>query len=159
MKIDLLCVGKVKESYFRDAMAEYLKRLKRYAKVLVIEVADEKTDEKASAKEELIVLEKEAARLQSHMDENAFVITLEIEGKSLSSEQLAQKIDTLGMQGVSHIQFVIGGSLGLAQTIKNRSDFALSFSAMTFPHQLMRVIALEQIYRAYRIIHKQPYHK
>ena len=159
MKITILTVGKIKEKYLKDAIAEYSKRLSKYCKLEVIEVADEKTPENASENVENTIRAKEAERLMKYMKDDAFVITLEIAGKLLSSEELADKIDTLGVQGKSHIIFVIGGSIGLGAEILKRSDFALSFSKMTFPHQLMRVILLEQIYRSYRIISGEPYHK
>ncbi len=159
MRITILTVGKIKEKYLKDAIAEYSKRLSKYCKLEVIEVADEKTPENASENVENTIRAKEAERLMKYMKDDAFVITLEIAGKLLSSEELADKIDTLGVQGKSHIIFVIGGSIGLGAEILKRSDFALSFSKMTFPHQLMRVILLEQIYRSYRIISGEPYHK
>lgn len=159
MKITILTVGKIKEKYLKDAISEYSKRLSKYCKLEVIEVADEKTPENASENVENTIRAKEADRLMKYMKDDAFVITLEIAGKLLSSEELADKIDTLGIQGKSHIIFVIGGSIGLGAEILKRSDFALSFSKMTFPHQLMRVILLEQIYRSYRIISGEPYHK
>lgn len=159
MRITILTVGKIKEKYLKDAIAEYSKRLSKYCKLEVIEVTDEKTPENASENVENTIRAKEAERLMKYMKDDAFVITLEIAGKLLSSEELADKIDTLGVQGKSHIIFVIGGSIGLGAEILKRSDFALSFSKMTFPHQLMRVILLEQIYRSYRIISGEPYHK
>ena len=159
MRITILTVGKIKEKYLKDAIAEYSKRLSKYCKLEVIEVADEKTPENASENVENTIRAKEAERLMKYMKDDAFVITLEIAGELLSSEELADKIDTLGIQGKSHIIFVIGGSIGLGAEILKRSDFALSFSKMTFPHQLMRVILLEQIYRSYRIISGEPYHK
>ena len=159
MKITVLTVGKIKEKYLRDAIAEYSKRLSRYAKLEIIEVADEKTPDNASETVETNIKNKEAERLLKYIRDDAYLITLEIKGKQLTSEELAQKIDTLGVQGTSHIIFVIGGSLGLGEEVLKRSNYALSFSKMTFPHQLMRVILLEQIYRSYRIIHGEPYHK
>lgn len=159
MKITILAVGKVKESYFRDGIAEYLKRLSKYAKMEVIEVNDEKTPDNASEKEEVLIKQKEGERLLKSMKEDAYTIVLAIDGKKLDSVSLAEKIDQLGVSGVSHIQFVIGGSLGLADEVLRKADMKLSFSDMTFPHQLMRLILCEQIYRSYRIIHNQPYHK
>ncbi len=159
MKITVITVGKIKEKYLRDAVAEYTKRLSRYCKLEIVEVADEKTIDDASAAEEEMIRAKEAERILRYVREDAYVITLEINGKQLSSEQLADKIDQLGVQGTSHIIFIIGGSIGLGEEVLKKSDFALSFSKMTFPHQLMRVILLEQIYRSYRIIRKEPYHK
>ena len=159
MKITILAVGKVKESYFRDGIAEYLKRLSKYAKMEVVEVNDEKTPDNASEKEEVLIKQKEGERLLKSMKEDAYTIVLAIDGKKLDSVSLAEKIDQLGVSGVSHIQFVIGGSLGLADEVLRKADMKLSFSDMTFPHQLMRLILCEQIYRSYRIIHNQPYHK
>ena len=159
MKITILTVGKIKEKYLRDAIAEYSKRLSRYAKLEIIEVADEKTPDSASETVETNIKNKEAERLLKYIRDDAYLITLEIKGKQLTSEELAQKIDTLGVQGTSHIIFAIGGSLGLGEEVLKRSNYALSFSKMTFPHQLMRVILLEQIYRSYRIMSGQPYHK
>lgn len=140
MKITVLTVGKIKEKYLRDAIAEYSKRLSRYAKLEIIEVADEKTPDNASETVETNIKNKEAERLLKYIRDDAYLITLEIKGKQLTSEELAQKIDTLGVQGTSHIIFVIGGSLGLGEEVLKRSNYALSFSKMTFPHQLMRVI-------------------
>ena len=159
MKITILAVGKVKESYFRDGIAEYLKRLSKYAKMEVIEVNDEKTPDNASEKEELLIKQKEGERLLKSMKDDAYTIALAIDGKKLDSVTLAEKINQLGVSGNSHIQFVIGGSLGLADEVLRKADMKLSFSDMTFPHQLMRLILCEQIYRSYRIIHNQPYHK
>lgn len=159
MKITLLTVGKIKEKYFTSAIAEYSKRLSRYCKLEIIEVADEKTPDKASEALERQIKEKEGKRLLAYIKEDAYVIALAIQGKMLSSEELAKKIERLGVSGKSHIIFIIGGSLGLADEILKRADFLLSFSPMTFPHQLMRVVALEQIYRAYKINQNEPYHK
>ena len=159
MKITILTVGKIKEKYLRDAISEYSKRLSRYAKLEIIEVADKKTPDNASETVETNIKNKEAERLLKYIRDDAYLITLEIKGKQLTSEELAQKIDTLGVQGTSHIIFVIGGSLGLGEEVLKRSNYALSFSKMTFPHQLMRVILLEQIYRSYSINCGEPYHK
>ncbi len=136
-----------------------MKRLSRYCRLEIIEVADEKIPEHAGKTEEEAVRAKEAERIFRHIKEDAFVITLEIQGKQLSSEELARRIEGLGIQGESVVVFIIGGSLGLGEEILKRSDFALSFSRMTFPHQLMRVILLEQIYRSFRINRGEPYHK
>ncbi len=159
MRITLVTVGKIKEKYLRDAVAEYVKRLGKYCKLEIIEVADEKTQERASETEEMAVRSKEGERILKHVKEDAYVITLEIQGKQISSEALADKIEELGVQGKSHVVFIIGGSIGLGMEVMKRSDYALSFSRMTFPHQLMRVILLEQIYRGFRIINGEPYHK
>lgn len=159
MKISVISVGKIKEKYLRDAAAEYVKRLSRYCRLEIIEVADEKTPEQASETMEDAIRSKEGERILKYIRDDMYVITLEIAGKMLSSEEFAEKIETLGVQGKSSIAFVIGGSIGLGKEVLRRSDLALSFSKMTFPHQLMRVILLEQVYRAYRIINGEPYHK
>ena len=159
MKITVITVGKIKEKYLKDAIAEYSKRLSKYCKLEIIEVADEKTPDNASEIVEDSIRSKEAERILKYVKDDAYVITLEIGGKQLSSEELADKIDKLGIQGTSHIIFIIGGSIGLGKEVLNKSNYALSFSKMTFPHQLMRVILLEQVYRSYRIISNEPYHK
>ncbi|PWJ52395.1 23S rRNA (pseudouridine(1915)-N(3))-methyltransferase RlmH [Faecalicatena contorta] len=159
MKITLLTVGKIKETYLKSAIEEYRKRLSKYCKLEIIEVADEKTPDQASETVENSIREKEGERLLKHIRDDAFVITLEIQGSQLTSEELAGKVEKLAVSGTSHIIFVIGGSIGLGREVMKRSDYALSFSRMTFPHQLMRVILLEQIYRSYRIIQGEPYHK
>lgn len=159
MKITLLTVGKIKEKYLCDAIAEYAKRLSRYCRLEIIEVADEKTPDSASPAEENLIRQKEGDRIMKHIRDDACVITLEISGNMLDSVAFARKIEQFGVQGKSHLIFVIGGSIGLGDQVLKRSDYALSFSRMTFPHQLMRVILLEQIYRGYRIIEGAPYHK
>lgn len=133
--------------------------MSRYCKLEVVEVADEKTPDNASETVENAIREKEAERILKYIKEDAYIITLEINGRQLSSEEMAEKIEKLGIQGISHIIFIIGGSIGLGKAVLDKSDFALSFSKMTFPHQLMRVILLEQVYRSYRIINGEPYHK
>ena len=159
MKITILTVGKIKEKYLKDAINEYSKRLSKYCKLEIIEVADEKTPDNASEVVEEGIRNKEGERLLKYIKDDTFVITLEINGKLLTSEELSDKINKLGIGGTSHIIFVIGGSIGLGKEVLKRSNFALSFSKMTFPHQLMRVILLEQVYRSYRIINNEPYHK
>ena len=159
MNITILCVGQIKEKYFRDAIAEYQKRLSRHCKLQMIEVADEKTKENASEAENDLIRKKEGERLLKHIKDSDYCITLEIDGKMLTSEGLSKEIDRLGLAGKSSLVFVIGGSIGLDTAVLKRSDYALSFSKMTFPHQLMRVILLEQIYRSYRIMRGEPYHK
>ena len=159
MKITVLCVGKVKEKFFTDAIKEYSKRLSRYCKLEIVEVADEKTPDGASELVVSQIKEKEAERMEKYLPDSAYVIALAIEGKKLTSEKLAEKIDSLGISGTSHLVFLIGGSLGMSDRLLKQADYLLSFSDMTFPHQLMRVILLEQIYRSYRIIHGEPYHK
>ena len=159
MQIDIICVGKVKEQYLRDAIAEYSKRLGRYCKLNILEGADEKTPEHASEGVERQIKAKEGERIAKHIKPGAYVIALAIDGQQVTSEGFARKIDQLGIQGVSHIQFVIGGSIGMDDAILRQANYKLSFSKMTFPHQLMRVILLEQVYRAYKINAHEPYHK
>lgn len=159
MKITIVTVGKIKEKYLRDAIGEYSKRLSKYCKLEIVEVADEKTPDNASETMEKIIRDKEAERILKYVREDAYVITLEIGGKMLDSVEFSRKLENLGIQGKSHILFIIGGSIGLGEAVLKRSDFPLSFSKMTFPHQLMRVILLEQIYRGYRIMAGEPYHK
>ena len=159
MKISIVSVGKLKEKYLKQGIQEYLKRLGAYAKVDVIEVADEKAPENMSEAEMLEVKRKEGERILSQIAPDTYVITLEINGKMLSSEQLAAKMDELATYGKSKIVSVIGGSLGISNDVQKRSDLALSFSKMTFPHQLMRLILLEQVYRGFRINRGEPYHK
>ena len=159
MNITILCVGKIKEKFYRDAISEYEKRLSRYCKLDIVEVADEKTPDNASEVVEKQIKDKEAERMEKYIKEGAYVIALAIEGKQLDSVELSEKIGQLGLTGTSHIIFVIGGSLGLSERILKRADYKLSFSKMTFPHQLMRVVLLEQVYRSYRIMNHEPYHK
>lgn len=159
MKITVIAVGKIKEKYFTGAIDEYAKRLSRYCKLELIEVADEKTPDGASEALELQIREKEGERILQKIPEQAYVIALAIEGKMLDSVELAKQMEQWNVGGISHMIFVIGGSLGLAPSVLGRSDYKLSFSRMTFPHQLMRVILLEQIYRSFRIRNGEPYHK
>lgn len=159
MKIKVISVGKIKEKYFVGAINEYAKRLTKYCKLELIEVADEKCPENLSEKDMEIVKKKEAERILSKVKDQEYVITLEILGKQKTSEELAKTVDNLGIQGKSQITFIIGGSLGLHSDVSKRSNEKLSFSKMTFPHQLMKVVLLEQIYRAYRIMMNEPYHK
>ncbi|MCI5857496.1 MAG: 23S rRNA (pseudouridine(1915)-N(3))-methyltransferase RlmH [Agathobacter sp.] len=159
MKITILCVGKIKEKFYRDAVAEYEKRLRRYCKLSIVEVADEKTEENASQTQIDMVKEKEGQRLLAAIKDDGYCICLAIDGRMLDSVELSQKIERLGIEGKSNIYFVIGGSLGLSDAVLRRADYKLSFSKMTFPHQLMRVILLEQVYRSYRIMNHEPYHK
>ena len=159
MKITLITVGKIKERYLEEAIREYTKRLNRYCKLEIIQAADEKTPDGASPSLEEQIKDREGKRILSHVKDGMYVIALAIQGKMLTSEELAEKMDSLGVRGISHVAFIIGGSLGLSKEVLRRADFQLSFSKMTFPHQLMRVILLEQIYRRYRIIAGEPYHK
>lgn len=159
MKITILCVGKIKEKYLRDGIAEYEKRLSRYCKLDFIEVPDEKTPDGASETVELQIKKVEGEKLLKYIKDGDYVIALAIEGKMLDSVEFAKKVESLGVQGIGHVIFVIGGSLGLSDAVLRRADYKLSFSKMTFPHQLMRMILLEQIYRGYRINTNSPYHK
>ena len=159
MKITIIGVGKIKEKFYRDAIDEYAKRLSKYCKFEITEVADEKTPDKCSEVEEQLILSKEADKILKHIKSDMFVYALAIKGKKLDSVEFANQINQLGLSGKSSIAFVIGGSLGLHASVLERSDRQLSFSDMTFPHQLMRVILSEQIYRGFRIIANEPYHK
>lgn len=159
MNITLITVGKIKEKYLREAIEEYSKRLSRYCRLNIIEVQDEKTPENASEKEEQQIKDKEGTALLKHIKDNVYVIALDLKGKMLSSEELSEFIKDLGVNGDSNVAFIIGGSLGLSAEVLKRADYRLCFSKMTFPHQLMRVILLEQIYRGYRIMNGEPYHK
>lgn len=159
MRITILAVGKIKEKFYTAAIQEYSKRLSRYCKLEIIEVPDEKTPDHASSHEEDLIRAKEGERLRRYIADGAYVLALAIEGKQSSSEEFSDKLHQLGLQGVSHIIFLIGGSIGLSADLLREADENLSFSKMTFPHQLMRVILLEQVYRAFRIMHGEPYHK
>ncbi|MFC4558378.1 23S rRNA (pseudouridine(1915)-N(3))-methyltransferase RlmH [Virgibacillus kekensis] len=158
MNITIIAVGKLKEKYLKQGIREYLKRLSTYAKVRIIEVADVKAPENMSDAEMEEVKQKEGERILSNIKQDTYVVTLEINGKMLSSEQLAAKMDELATYGKSKVAFVIGGSLGISDDVQKRSDLALSFSKMTFPHQVMRLILLEQVYRGFRINRGEPYH-
>ncbi len=159
MKITIVCVGKIKEKFFRDAIEEYAKRLSRYCKLDIVECADEKTPDGASETVEEQIRKTEGERILAKIPQDAYVFLLAIKGKEMTSPELSRKIADLGVQGKGHLVFVIGGSLGTSQEVYNRADFKLSFSPMTFPHQLMRVVLLEQIYRAFKIDAGEPYHK
>lgn len=159
MNISILAVGKLKEKYLKNGIDEYLKRLSGYAKVEMIELPDEKAPEELSPSEMEQVKQKEGERLLAKLSQDTYVIALAIEGKMKSSEQLADSLDKLATYGKSKIAFIIGGSLGLSNEVLQRADETLSFSKMTFPHQLMRLILLEQVYRAFRINRNEPYHK
>ena len=159
MKITVVAVGKIKEKFFADAVSEYRKRLGRYCKLEILQVADEKTPDGVSEALEKQIKDREGERILSHIRDGEYVFALAIEGKMMSSEEMAQKMERLGVEGRSQVVFVIGGSLGLSEAVIRRADEHLSFSKMTFPHQLMRVILVEQIYRSYRIMTGGPYHK
>ncbi len=157
--IKLLCVGRIKEKFMKEGLDEYLKRLSRYAKVEIVEVQDEKTVDGASDAENEAVKTREGERLLSHIKDDEHVCALAIDGKMYDSVGLAEHLDSLYLSGVSDITFVIGGSLGLSDAVLKRADEKLSFSKLTFPHQLMRMIFLEQLYRTVRRQRKEPYHK
>ncbi|MDY2734749.1 23S rRNA (pseudouridine(1915)-N(3))-methyltransferase RlmH [Intestinibacter sp.] len=159
MRINIVCVGKIKEKYLKLGIDEFKKRLSKYCKLDIIELDDEKAPENLSDKEMEMIKDKEGKKILAKIKDTSYVIALAIDGKSLSSEELADTINKLGIRGISNITFVIGGSLGLSDEVLSRADYKLSFSKMTFPHQLMRLILLEQIYRSYRINNGEPYHK
>lgn len=158
MNINVICVGKIKEKYFTDAITEYSKRLSRFVKLNIIEVTDEKIPDNASAKEMEIVKKKEGERILSKLPANSFAVTLCVEGKELSSTELATKLSDISMTS-SNITFIIGGSLGLSDDVKSASQLRLSFGRITLPHQLIRVVLLEQLYRAFKINNNETYHK
>ena len=151
MNINIVCVGKIKEKYLKLGIDEFKKRLSKYCKLDVIELDDEKAPENLSDKEMLMIKDKEGKKILSKVKANSYVIALAIDGKNLSSEELADTMSKLAVRGSSHITFIIGGSLGLSDEVLSRADYKLSFSKMTFPHQL--------VYRAYRINNGEPYHK
>lgn len=159
MNINIIAIGKLKEKYWVDAVKEYSKRLGSYCTLNITELKESPLRANPSPADEEAVKKAEGADILSRIKSSDYVITLEIKGKGLSSEQLASKIDDLGINGKSSIVFVIGGSLGLSVEVSHRADFKLSFSSMTFPHQMMRVILLEQIYRSFKIIRHEAYHK
>jgi len=159
LKITIICVGKIKEKYFTDAIAEYSKRLSRYIKLNIIEVADEKTPDNASEADEAIIKNKEAERILKKITDDMTIFILAIEGKQRDSVEFSDEIKNHMINSDSHLCFIIGGSLGLSDSVYAKADKMISFSKMTFPHQLMRVVLLEQIYRAFRIINNEPYHK
>ncbi|KZZ85307.1 23S rRNA (pseudouridine(1915)-N(3))-methyltransferase RlmH [Bacillus sp. SJS] len=159
MNITIVTVGKLKEKYLKQGIDEYLKRLGPYAKMEIIELADEKAPENLSEQDMRIVKDKEGERILAKISDDTHVIALAIQGKMKSSEQLAADLDRLATYGKSKVAFVIGGSLGLSDAVMKRANDTLSFSKMTFPHQLMRLVLVEQVYRAFRINRGEPYHK
>ena len=159
MNITIYAVGKIKERFYADAVSEYAKRLSRYCRFRIVEVADEKAPEQLTAHERELILRKEGARILAKTDPKMYLIALAIEGQAMDSCAFSQLLEGLSGQGHPDIGFVIGGSLGLSAEVLDRADLCISFSAMTFPHQLMRVILSEQIYRGFRIARKEPYHK
>jgi len=159
MKITIIAIGKIKEKFYRDAIAEYVKRLSKYCKLEIKEVPDEKTPDHASETMNQQILLKEGERIKNMIPKDSCVYVLAIEGKKYDSVGFSGMINEAGIRGISNITFIIGGSLGILEEIKQTAYGKISFSDMTFPHQLMRVILLEQIYRSYRIITGEPYHK
>ena len=159
VNIQIICIGKLKEKYWVEGVSEYMKRLSRYCSIEIIELKESKLPDKASAADEEKVKLDEGREILRAIKEGTYVITLEIQGKQLSSPELAEKIRMLPLEGKSNVAFIIGGSLGLSQEVSKRSDFKLSFSKMTFPHQMMRLVLLEQIYRSFKIIRNEAYHK
>ncbi len=159
MNITIISVGKIKEKYLKNAISEYSKRLSRYCKLSFVEVADEKAPENLSDTEMENIKAKEGEGILKNIKDGSYVIVLDIQGKMISSEAFAKKINILGIQGKSNIVFIIGGSLGISKNVLSRANYKLSFSPMTFPHQLMKVILLEQVYRGFRINRGEPYHK
>ena len=159
MKIKIICVGKIKEKYFADGIKEYAKRLSRFCKLEICEASDVKIPDNASEKEALAVLDSEGAKIEKYIGKGDYIIALCVEGKNISSTDLAKKFSEIQLLGKSGITFIIGGSLGICDRVKNMSDFRLSFSKMTFPHQLMRLVLTEQIYRAFKINANEEYHK
>ena len=159
MNIQIICIGKLKEKYWSEAISEYSKRLSRFCSLEIIELKEARLPDKASHAEEEAVKMEEGRSILKAIKEGTYVITLEILGKQLTSPELAAKIENLSLEGKSNIAFVIGGSLGLSEEVSKRANFKLSFSKMTFPHQMMRVILLEQIYRSFKINRNETYHK
>lgn len=159
MNITIIAVGKLKEKYIKDAVGEYSKRLSRYCKLNIVEVQDEKTPDNASEGEEDIIKEKEGRRVLKYVNDNMYVVALDLNGTMMASEEFSKFIGDLGLSGKSNIAFIIGGSLGISSEVLKRSHYKLCFSKMTFPHQLFRIMLLEQIYRGFRIIKGEPYHK
>jgi len=159
MQIEIICVGKLKEKYLKQGIAEYTKRLSRFCKLEILELVDEKTPDKASDLENQQILEKEGSRILAKIAEREFVIALAIEGKQFPSEEFSSILSNITVRGFSDITFVIGGSLGLHSAVKKRADLLMSFGKLTLPHQLMRLVLVEQIYRAFMIQQGSPYHK
>jgi 23S rRNA (pseudouridine1915-N3)-methyltransferase len=159
MNISIISVGKLKEKYLKDGIDEYKKRLSRYCSIEMIEVSDEKAPESLSLKEEEQIKDKEGQSILKYIKDNTYVVALDLKGKMLSSEELSEFLGDLGVSGNSNIAFIIGGSLGLSKEVLSRANYKLCFSKMTFPHQLMRLILLEQVYRGFRIMKGEPYHK
>ncbi|WP_286034801.1 23S rRNA (pseudouridine(1915)-N(3))-methyltransferase RlmH [Megamonas hypermegale] len=158
MKISIVAAGKIKEKYLRDGIAEFTKRLKPFTQIEFLEINEEKMKDNPSPAEKAAVLKAEGERLLKKVPAGSYLIVLDVVGKSISSEELSQKIDTLTLNGHSHITFLIGGAFGLSQEIRNRADERISFSRMTFTHQMIRLLLIEQIYRAFKISRGEKYH-
>jgi 23S rRNA (pseudouridine1915-N3)-methyltransferase len=158
IKITVACVGRLKESYLREGEAEFIKRLRAYCQLEIISVNEEKMPEKVSPAEEKVILSRETVRLMKLIPEYSYVILLDLKGKEITSPELAEKMESLMVEGVSHITFVIGGPFGYTDELRRRADFRWSFSPLTFTHQMIRLLLLEQIYRAFKIMHKEKYH-
>ena len=159
MEINIISVGKIKEDFFKKAIDEYEKRLKAYCRVNFIELKDESEGKNLSDKDIDIILDKEGKRILEKIKERSFIIVLDIKGKSIDSVEFSKKINDIMLDGISSIDFIIGGSLGISQEVKDKANYSLSFSKFTFPHKLMKVILMEQIYRAFTIINNKTYHK
>ena len=159
LKVNIICVGKIKETFFREAIDEYSKRLNSYCSLNIIEIKDEKIPNNSSEKENQIIKEKEGNNILSHIKKDSYVICLDLKGKQFTSEEFSQKINNISTNISSSISFIIGGSLGISQNVLKKANESISFSKMTFPHQLFRVILLEQIYRAFKIMNNETYHK
>lgn len=159
MNINIICIGKLKEKYWKDAVQEYSKRLGKYCALNINELKEEKAPDNPSKAEEFTIKEAEGKNILKHIKKDSYTILLDVQGKGLSSEELAEKLRDLGLSGKSDVTFIIGGSIGVSDEVKSTSDYRLSFSKVTFPHQMMRVILLEQIYRSFKIIKNEPYHK
>ena len=158
LTINVVCIGKIKEKFFKDAIDEYSKRLSKYCKLNILELPDEKIPDKLNQNLENDIKSKECTNMINHIKKDSYIICLDLAGKEFSSDEFSKDIESISMQS-SQITFVIGGSLGLSDKVLRRADYKLSFSKMTFPHQLMQMILLEQIYRSYRIMNHEPYHK
>ncbi|EFA90744.1 23S rRNA (pseudouridine(1915)-N(3))-methyltransferase RlmH [Peptoniphilus lacrimalis] len=159
MEINIISVGKIKEDFFKKAIDEYEKRLKAYCRVNFIELKDESEGKNLSDKDIDIILDKEGKRILEKIKERSFIIVLDIKGRSIDSVEFSKKINDIMLDGISSIDFIIGGSLGISQEVKDKANYSLSFSKFTFPHKLMKVILMEQIYRAFTIINNKTYHK
>ena len=159
LNVNIICVGIIKESFFRDAIDEYSKRLNSYCSLNIIELKDEKIPNNPSEKDNQIIKEKEGNNILSHIKKDTYIICLDLKGKQYTSEEFSQKINNISNNISSSITFIIGGSLGISQNVLKKANESISFSKMTFPHQLFRVILLEQIYRAFKIMNNETYHK